>query len=160
VVAALADPVYGETKTERLSNFALTAMADWFGDMVVYIRSEALKFGLPLESALACIMGSNFTKLDENDQPITDQATGKVQKGPNFEPPERHIAATMFGTDDLLDQYQDKVDEQARLEAVTGEFLADPMAAVIAAEEEAQSVYVQDAGDEGEAADEQFAMRG
>lgn len=161
IFKALNDPVYGtDSVNERLERFALTSLADWLGDMVVYIRSEALKFGLPLESILACIMGSNFTKLGEDGQPIKDEATGKVLKGPNFEPPERHIAATLFGHSYLLEQFQERVDEQARIEAVSAEVLADPMYAVIEADSEAAASDEDDnyVLDEDEADDDTFAL--
>lgn len=73
----------------------LVNLADWLGDMVVYIKSEALKYGIPLEAVLTCIMGSNFTKLGEDGKPIMN-LDGKVLKGPNFQPPEKYIHATLF----------------------------------------------------------------
>jgi len=42
------------------------AVADLLGDIVVYCRSEALKYGLPLEEVLDIIMDSNESKLDAN----------------------------------------------------------------------------------------------
>lgn len=158
--AWMSNPEYGTTPDERLERLCLVSLADWLGDMVVYIRSEALKFGLPLESALSCIMGSNFTKLDENKQPIKDEATGKVLKGPNFEPPERYIHATLFGFDPLLEQAQELNDLSAQVEGLTVDTLADPMAAVIEAEQDAQELeeVEMDDEDEDEADDESFAM--
>jgi hypothetical protein len=154
----MSNPEYGDTPDERLERFVLVSLADWLGDMIVYIRSEGLKYGLPIESALSCIMGSNFTKLDENKQPIVDVATGKVQKGPNFEPPERYIHATMFGFDPLLEQAQDLADTAAQVEALTVDTLADPMAAVIEAEQDAQEPENIGLDDEDEADDESFAL--
>ena len=37
---------------------------------MVYRRSEALKYGLPLEDVLDIIMDSNESKLDAHGQPI------------------------------------------------------------------------------------------
>ncbi len=68
----------------------LTEISDWLGDMVVYIRSEATKYGINLEEALDIIMKSNFSKLDENGKPIYDDR-GKVMKGPNYWKPEPKI---------------------------------------------------------------------
>lgn len=65
-------------------------LADWLGDIIVYCASEALRWGLPLEQILEIIMESNFSKLDENGQPIYD-SRGKVMKGPNYWKPEQKI---------------------------------------------------------------------
>ena len=59
------------------------ALADVLGDIMVYCRSEALKYGLPLEAVLDIIMDSNESKLGADGQPIYD-ANGKFLKGPNY----------------------------------------------------------------------------
>jgi NTP pyrophosphatase (non-canonical NTP hydrolase) len=66
------------------------AIADLLGDIMVYCRSEALKYGLPLEDVLDIIMDSNESKLDANGHPIYD-ANGKFLKGPNYWKPEPKI---------------------------------------------------------------------
>ena len=66
------------------------AIADVLGDIIVYCRSEALKYGLPLEDVLAIIMDSNESKLDADGKPIYD-ANGKFLKGPNYWKPEPKI---------------------------------------------------------------------
>src|SRR5262245_34195504 len=63
------------------------AIADLLGDIVVYCRSEALKYGLPLEEVLDVIMDSNESKLGADGKPIYD-ANGKFLKGPNYWKPE------------------------------------------------------------------------
>ncbi len=68
----------------------LTELADLFGDLVVYCRSEAAKYNIPLEEVIDIIMESNFSKLDENGNPIKDER-GKVKKGPNYWKPEPRI---------------------------------------------------------------------
>ncbi len=68
----------------------LTAMADLLGDVIVYCRSEALKYGLPLEEVLDVIMDSNESKLGADRNPIYD-ANGKFLKGPNYWEPEPRI---------------------------------------------------------------------
>ena len=68
----------------------LVAVADLLGDVIVYCRSEALKFGLPLEEVLAIIMDSNESKLGADGKPIYD-ANGKFLKGPNYWKPEPKI---------------------------------------------------------------------
>ena len=70
------------------------AVADLLGDIIVYCRSEALKYGLPLEEVLDVIMDSNESKLDANGQPIYD-ANGKFLKGPNYWKPEPRIRALL-----------------------------------------------------------------
>jgi len=94
---------------EELGRQILVMIADWLGDQNVYLRSEALKFGIPHEAVLNVIMGSNFTKLDENGNPIKDE-NGKFLKGPNYMAPERHIYATLFGLDDLVDEHSASVE--------------------------------------------------
>lgn len=68
----------------------MVAIADLLGDVIVYCRSEALKFGLPLEDVLAVIMDSNESKLGADGKPIYD-ANGKFLKGPNYWKPEPKI---------------------------------------------------------------------
>ncbi|HEY1077377.1 MAG TPA: pyrophosphatase [Fontimonas sp.] len=66
------------------------AIADLLGDIIVYCRSEALKYGLPLEAVLDLIMDSNESKLGADGNPIYD-ANGKFLKGPNYWKPEPKI---------------------------------------------------------------------
>ena len=83
---------------------ALVALADWFGDMIVFIQSEALKFGIPLLDALVLIYGSNFTKLGPDGKPIYNE-NGKFMKGENYVPPEPAIKAVLqdcIHTHDLM----------------------------------------------------------
>jgi NTP pyrophosphatase (non-canonical NTP hydrolase) len=70
------------------------ALADLLGDVVVYCRSEALKYGLPLEDVLDVIMDSNESKLGADGNPIYD-ANGKFLKGPNYWRPEPKIKALL-----------------------------------------------------------------
>ena len=66
------------------------AIADLLGDVIVYCRSEALKYGLPLEEILDIIMDSNESKLGSDGKPIYDN-NGKFLKGPNYWKPEPKI---------------------------------------------------------------------
>lgn len=66
------------------------ALADLLGDITVYCRSEALKYGIPLEAVLEIIMDSNESKLGADGNPIYD-ANGKFLKGPNYWRPESKI---------------------------------------------------------------------
>jgi predicted HAD superfamily Cof-like phosphohydrolase len=70
------------------------AIADLLGDIMVYCRSEALKYGLPLEDVLDIIMDSNESKLGADGNPIYD-ANGKFLKGPNYWKPEPKIKALL-----------------------------------------------------------------
>lgn len=72
----------------------LVAMADLLGDVIVYCRSEALKYGLPLEEVLDIIMDSNESKLGADGKPIYD-ANGKFLKGPDYWKPEPKIKALL-----------------------------------------------------------------
>ncbi len=70
------------------------AIADLLGDIMVYCRSEALKYGLPLEEVLDVIMDSNESKLGADGKPIYD-ANGKFLKGPHYWRPEPKIKALL-----------------------------------------------------------------
>lgn len=70
------------------------AIADLLGDVIVYCRSEALKYGIPLEDVLDVIMDSNESKLGADGKPIYD-ANGKFLKGPNYWKPEPKIKALL-----------------------------------------------------------------
>jgi len=70
------------------------ALADLLGDIMVYCRSEALKYGLPLEDVLDIIMDSNESKLGADGKPIYD-ANGKFLKGPDYCKPEPKIKALL-----------------------------------------------------------------
>ncbi len=88
---------------DAYSEDVLVSVADWLGDMKVYIDSESLKYGIMLSPVLACILGRNFTMLNDRGEVIKD-ANGKVQKGPNFTPPEEAIRAVLFGAQSLMDE--------------------------------------------------------
>ena len=82
---------------EEARQDVLADIADWLGDIIVYCRSEAMKFGIPLEDVLDAIMGSNFTKV--GSVPKYDE-NGKVLKDlSRFVPPENAIRTIMFGVD-------------------------------------------------------------
>ena len=87
---------YTEEEIHSATQDVLTDIADWFADMIVYCRSEAMKFGLPLEDVQDAVMGSNFTKLPSDGIPVYD-ANGKFQKDlTNFVPPEPAIKSILF----------------------------------------------------------------
>lgn len=78
------------------------AIADLLGDVIVYCRSEALKYGLPLEEVLEIIMDSNESKLGADGKPIYDE-NGKFLKGPNYWKPEPKIKNLLLGANDKAD---------------------------------------------------------
>lgn len=85
----------GTAIIDQLQNVApiqevLAQIADWLGDIQVYCASEMRKFGLDNDATLGIIMASNFSKLDEDGNPIYD-SRGKVLKGTNFFPPEPEL---------------------------------------------------------------------
>ena len=67
-----------------------TALADCLGDLVVYIFSEARRWGIPLIDVLHIIMDSQDSKLVDG-QPLMAEDGSKFIKGPNFTPPEENI---------------------------------------------------------------------
>lgn len=69
----------------------LAELSDWLGDMVVYIGTECVKYGINLNQTLKIIMESNFSKLGDDGKPIYDDR-GKVLKGPNYWKPQPKIA--------------------------------------------------------------------
>lgn len=69
---------------------ALTHYADWLGDIIVYVASEAAKHGINLDKVLTIIMESNFSKTNK-DGSITYDDRGKVLKGENYFKPEPKI---------------------------------------------------------------------
>ena len=68
----------------------LVDLADLLGDIQVYCASEMARFGIPNKEVLDIIMDSNFSKLDDQGNPIYDE-NGKVCKGPNYWKPEPKI---------------------------------------------------------------------
>ena len=65
----------------------LEGVADALGDLEYVLHYSAIRKGIPLDEVFAEIHRSNMTKLDENGKPIKHPKTGKVVKGPNYEPP-------------------------------------------------------------------------
>jgi len=70
------------------------ALADCLGDLVVYIFSEARRWGIPLLDVLHIIMDSQDSKLVDG-QPLMAPDGSKFIKGPNYVPPEPQIRALL-----------------------------------------------------------------
>jgi predicted HAD superfamily Cof-like phosphohydrolase len=88
------DEIVALSKNGAAAIDIVVAVADLLGDIMVYCRSEALKYGLPLEEVLDVIMDSNESKLGADGKPIYD-ANGKFLKGPNYWKPEPRIRALL-----------------------------------------------------------------
>jgi NTP pyrophosphatase (non-canonical NTP hydrolase) len=101
--ATLLDEVHEVDEIVALANGGASkldiavAIADVLGDIIVYCRSEALKYGLPLEDVLDVIMDSNESKLGADGNPIYD-GNGKFLKGPNYWKPEPKIRELLAKT--------------------------------------------------------------
>ena len=89
------DEIVSAVKSGGPAEDIAVAIADLLGDIIVYCRSEALKYGLPLEEVLDVIMDSNESKLGADGKPIYD-ANGKFLKGPSYWRPEPKIK-TLLG---------------------------------------------------------------
>lgn len=68
----------------------LVALADVLGDLIVYITSEAQRWGIPILAVLHAIMDSQDSKLVDG-KPLKAPDNSKFIKGPNFIPPETRI---------------------------------------------------------------------
>jgi predicted HAD superfamily Cof-like phosphohydrolase len=88
------DEIIGAAEAGAAPIELAVGLADLLGDLIVYCRSEALKYGLPLEAVLDIIMDSNESKLGADGQPIYD-ANDKFLKGPNYWKPEPRIRALL-----------------------------------------------------------------
>lgn len=66
-------------------------------DSMLRIFNFANDLNIPLFDILYIIMESNFSKLDNNGNPIFDEY-GKLLKGPNFIPPEPELEKFLKGT--------------------------------------------------------------
>ena len=86
----------------------LAEIADWLCDIQIYCASEMRKFGLDNDACLNTIMLSNFSKLDEDGNPIYD-SRGKVLKGANYWPPEPLLREQI--THQMRIAVQQKLDE-------------------------------------------------
>jgi predicted HAD superfamily Cof-like phosphohydrolase len=80
-VSEAAAAVQSDPSPQRLADLA-RELAD-----VVYVAyGTAISHGFDLDAVIAEVHRANMSKLDDNGRPILDN--GKVQKGPNFRPPD------------------------------------------------------------------------
>lgn len=64
--------------------------------MALDITEFWLNNGIPLPKTLELVHESNMSKVDDNGEPIRDPDTGKILKGPNYQPPENKIAEMLY----------------------------------------------------------------
>ena len=68
----------------------LVAYADCLGDIIVYVFSEAERWGIPLDEVLHAILDSQDSKLVDG-KPVWAPDRSKFIKGPNYQPAEEAI---------------------------------------------------------------------
>ena len=69
----------------------LAELARELADVVYVAYGTAITHGIDLDAVIAEVHRANMSKLDEHGRPVV--RNGKVQKGPNFRPPD---LATLF----------------------------------------------------------------
>ncbi len=72
----------------------LVEAADALGDLDYVVQGSNLVFGFPSEAVLAEIHRANMSKLGADGEPVRDES-GKIQKGPNYTPPD--VRRVLFG---------------------------------------------------------------
>jgi len=76
-----------EELTEAMNNKDLLEVADALTDILYVTYGAGHAFGIDLDKCFAEVQNSNMSKLDENGEPIYNDA-GKVMKGPNYLKPD------------------------------------------------------------------------
>jgi predicted HAD superfamily Cof-like phosphohydrolase len=73
--------------TEAMKNKDLLEVADALTDILYVTYGAGHAFGINLDKCFDEVQNSNMSKLDENGEPIYNDA-GKVMKGPNYFKPD------------------------------------------------------------------------
>ncbi len=76
-----------EELTEAMNNKDLLEVADALTDILYVTYGAGHAFGIDLDQCFEEVQNSNMSKLDENGNPIYNDA-GKVMKGPNYFKPD------------------------------------------------------------------------
>ena len=76
-----------EELTEAMDNKDLLEVADALTDILYVTYGAGHAFGIDLDKCFEEVQNSNMSKLDENSEPIYNDA-GKVMKGPNYFKPD------------------------------------------------------------------------
>lgn len=92
-LSELEDIDFDSTGTDQQDAFV--ALADCLGDQVVYIFSEAQRWGIPLLDVLHVILDSQDSKLVDG-KPLMAPDGSKFIKGPNYVPPEPKLKELLF----------------------------------------------------------------
>ena len=72
---------------EAMKNNDLLEVADALTDILYVTYGAGHAFGIDLDKCFEEVQNSNMSKLDENGEPIFNEA-GKVMKGPNYFKPD------------------------------------------------------------------------
>jgi len=76
-----------EELTEAMNNNDLLEVADALTDILYVTYGAGHAFGIDLDKCFDEVQNSNMSKLDENGEPIYNDA-GKVMKGPKYFKPD------------------------------------------------------------------------
>jgi len=71
--------------------------ADTLADILVYVLSESVKWGIPILSVTRAVIASQKTKLVDGE-PVMSPCGNKWGKGPNFMPPEDDIETLLIAS--------------------------------------------------------------
>jgi|TARA_B110000858_G_C17751175_1_gene449750 predicted HAD superfamily Cof-like phosphohydrolase len=82
---ALIDEEVGELR-QAIADKNMIEVADALADILYVVYGAGHAFGIDLDECFNEVHRSNLTKLGEDGRPVKDD-TGKVMKGPNYEPP-------------------------------------------------------------------------
>jgi Uncharacterized protein conserved in bacteria len=66
----------------------LEQLADGLADLIYVAIGTALEFGIPLDRVWEAVQKSNMSKAEG----CVRRADGKIEKGPNYKPPDIHAA--------------------------------------------------------------------
>lgn len=70
-------------------------LADCFADLQVYLKSEAQRWGIPLDDITHLVLDSQDSKLVDG-KPLMAPDNSKFIKGPDYQPPEKKIAEKLI----------------------------------------------------------------
>ena len=73
--------------TDAMNNKDLLEVADALTDILYVTYGAGHAFGIDLDKCFEEVQNSNMSKLDDNGEPIYNEA-GKVMKGPNYFKPD------------------------------------------------------------------------
>lgn len=77
------------------------ALADTLADLVVYVFSEAKRWGIPILEVLEIVMDSQDSKLVDG-KPLMSKDGAKFIKGPYFEAPEPKIKQLLYKENKMI----------------------------------------------------------